>query len=156
MAQIDRFETYLLELINAERAKAGVAALAFDPELVDAAERHSARMDDFNFFAHTDPVDGSTVASRATAAGYGWRGVGENIAYTSGSGAAVLDDSDVERLHQNLMNSPGHRQNILRADWQEVGLAFDLGSHNGRPTIFVTEVFGRPTGAEYAEADIWG
>ena len=66
MAQVDQFETYLLQLINNERAKVGAAALAFDPELVNAAERHSTRMDDFNFFAHKDPVDGSSVSTRAT------------------------------------------------------------------------------------------
>jgi len=156
MAQIDQFETYLLQLINNERAKAGVPALSFDPELVNAAERHSTRMDDFNFFAHQDPYDGSTPGIRATQAGYGWRGVGENIAYTSGSHASVLDNPDVERLHTGLMNSSGHRANILRADWKEIGLAFDLGDHDGRPTIFLTEVFGLPTSAEYAETDVWG
>jgi uncharacterized protein YkwD len=156
MAQVDQFETYLLQLINNERTKVGAAALAFDPELVNAAERHSTRMDDLNFFAHEDPVDGSSVGTRATDAGYGWRGVGENIAHIDGSNAAVLDNSDVERLHTNLMNSSGHRANILRAEYKEIGLAFDVGDHNGRPAIFLTEVFGLPTSAEFAETDIWG
>ncbi len=155
MAQVDQFETYLLQLVNNERAKVGAAALAFDPELVNAAERHSTRMDDFNFFAHKDPVDGSSVSTRATDAGYGWRGIGENIAYIGGSNAAVLDNSDVELLHTNLMNSSGHRTNILRSDWKEIGLALDLGEHNGRPAIFLTEVFGLPTSTEFAERDIW-
>ena len=156
MAQIDHFETYLLQLINNERDKVGAAALVFDPELVNAADRHSTRLAAFNFFAHQDPVDGSRVSARATNAGYGWRGIGENIAYISGSNAAVLDNSDVEQLHAILMNSSDHRANIQRSDWKEIGLAFDLGDHNGRPAIFLTEVFGLPTSAEYAETDIWG
>ena len=156
MAQVDQFETYLLQLINNERAKVGAAALAFDPELVNAAERHSTRMDDFNFFAHQDPVDGSNASTRATQEGYGWTRIGENIAYTSGSHASVLDNADVELLHTGLMNSSGHRANILNANYQEVGLAFDVGDYNGRPTIFLTEVFGRPNAAEAAETDIWG
>ena len=65
------------------------------------------------------------------------------------------DLSDVLQLHTNLMNSSGHRANILRSDWKEIGLAFDLGEHNGRPAIFLTEVFGLPTSTEFAEKDIW-
>ena len=86
----------------------------------------------------------------------GGRRVGENIAYTSGSHAAVLDNSDVERLHNGLMNSSGHRANILRPEYKEIGLAFEVGDHNGRPAIFITEVFGTPNRAEAAEVDIWG
>ncbi len=156
MAQVDQFETYLLELINNERAKVGAQALQFDPELVEAAERHSTRMDDLNFFAHTDPYDGTGPGARATQEGYGWTRIGENIAYTSGSHASVLDNSDVERLHTGLMNSPGHRANILRAEYKEIGLAFDVGNHNGRPAIFITELFGTPNRTEAAETDIWG
>ncbi len=156
MAQIDEFEQYLLDLINQERAEAGVQPLAFDPELVNAAERHSTRMDDLNFFAHRDPQDGSTPGTRATQEGYGWTRIGENISYISGSQASTLDYADVERMHNGLMNSSGHRANILRAEYQEIGLAFDLGNHNGRPAIFLTELFGRPNSTEAAETDIWG
>ncbi len=155
MAQVDQFETYLLQLINNERAKVGAGALKFDPELVNAAERHSTRMDDLNFFAHTDPYDGTNGGARVTQAGYGWTRWGENIAWTGGNHATVLDNSDVERLHTNLMNSPGHKANILNANFQEIGLAFDQGYHNGYPAIFLTEVFGTPTRAEAAEVDIW-
>jgi uncharacterized protein YkwD len=156
MATIDQFEQHLLNLINAERANVGAAPLKFDDELINAAERHSTAMDDQNFFSHTNPVDGSTPSQRVTQAGYGWTRVGENISYTSGSHASVLDNADVESMHQGLMNSSGHRANILNANFQEIGLAFDVGNHNGRPTIFLTEVFARPNATEAAETDIWG
>jgi uncharacterized protein YkwD len=87
--------------------------------------------------------------------GYTWQAAGENIAYISGSGAATIDAGDVERLHTLLMNSPGHRANILSGNFTEIGIGITQGDYKGRPAIFVTEDFGRPTAAEAAEPDSW-
>ena len=46
-------------------------------------------------------------------------------------------------LHTNLMNSSGHRANILNANYREVGLGFEVGDYGGREGAFVTEDFAR-------------
>ena len=148
------WETYLLRLINASRAEAGAGALSFDAELAQAAGDHTSWMLATDTFSHTGE-GGSSASQRATDAGYGWRATGENIAYIGGSDAAVLDAADVERLHANLMASPGHRTNLLNPNYTEVGLGIEQGDFRGRPAVFVTEYFGRPNASEAAEPDVW-
>ncbi len=53
------------------------------------------------------------------------------------------------------MNSPGHRANILSGNFAEIGIGITQGDYKGRPAIFVTEDFGRPTATEAAEPDSW-
>jgi uncharacterized protein YkwD len=151
---VSTWENYFLELVNASRAQAGVKPLAFDAELVSAAGNHSDWMVAQDVFSHTG-VNGSSASARMKAAGYDWTAVGENIAYISGSGAATIDAADVERLHSNLMNSSGHRANLLNSRFEEIGIGLTQGDYKGRPAIFVTQDFGRPTASEAAEADSW-
>jgi uncharacterized protein YkwD len=151
---VSQWEHLLLQLINDSRADAGRNPLAFDAELVSAAGKHSDWMVAKDVFSHTG-AGGSSASARMTADGYTWRAAGENIAYISGSGAATIDAADVERLHSILMNSPGHRANILSDTFTEIGIGITQGDYKGRPAIFVTEDFGRPTAAEAAEPDTW-
>jgi uncharacterized protein YkwD len=151
---VSQWEHLLLELINDSRADAGRKPLAFDAELVTAAGKHSDWMIAKDVFSHTG-AGGSSASARMKADGYTWQAAGENIAYISGSGAATIDAGDVERLHTLLMNSPGHRANILSGNFTEIGIGITQGDYKGRPAIFVTEDFGRPTAAEAAEPDSW-
>jgi uncharacterized protein YkwD len=151
---VSQWENYLLQLINDSRAQAEAKPLAFDAELVNAAGKHSDWMVGQDVFSHTG-ADGSSPSGRMTADGYTWTAAGENIAYMSGSSAATLDASDVERLHSLLMESPGHRENLLNPDFTEVGIGLTEGDFHGRPAIFVTEDFGRPAASEAAEPDSW-
>ncbi len=151
---VSYWEKYFLELINASRAQAGLKPFAFDAELVTSAGRHSDWMVAQDVFSHTG-AGGSTAGARMKAAGYTWTAAGENIAYMSGSAAATIDAADVERLHSMLMNSPGHRANILSSTFTEIGIGLTQGDYLGRPAIFVTENFGRPTATEAAEPDSW-
>lgn len=151
---VSSWENYLLELINDSRADAGLRPLGFDAELVRAAGKHSDWMVAQDVFSHTG-AGGSSPAARMTAEGYGWRAAGENVAYVGGSRAATLDHADVELLHANLMNSPGHRANILSSNFTEIGIGITQGDYKGRPAIFVTENFGRPNASEAAETDGW-
>jgi Ca2+-binding RTX toxin-like protein len=86
------------------------------------------------------------------AAGYGPQGWGENIAYVSGT----LSEATVRRLHTLLMDSPGHRANIERAGFEEVGIGLKQGTIDGRAVVFVTQAFGTPNAQERAEADDLG
>jgi hypothetical protein len=141
-------ETLFLQLINEARANAGVKPLTFDGELLDSSDAHSAWMDQTDTFSHTG-VNGSSAGSRMTAAGYGWQGWGENIAYVSGP----LTEATVRQLHANLMNSPGHYANIVNGSFEEIGIGLKAGTINGYNVVFVTQNFGTPNAAERAEAD---
>lgn len=144
MTQPSANEQYMLELINAERAKAGIQPLAFDSDLFTAAEGHSAWMIGADTFSHTG-AGGSTAHQRMMAAGYDFTGSwssGENIAWASTRAPVGLQD-EVQLLHQNLMASDGHRANILNANFREIGIGFETGEYKGWDGAFVTENFAR-------------
>ncbi|ANW01540.1 CAP domain-containing protein [Bradyrhizobium icense] len=150
MAQPSTYEQYLLELINAERAKVGAQPLAFDGDLNEASEDHSQWMIGTDTFSHTGS-GGSTAGQRMTAAGYAFTGSwswGENIAWATTRSPAGLQD-EVLLLHTNLMNSSGHRANILNANYREVGLGFEVGDYGGRDSAFITEDFARSGSSVY-------
>jgi serralysin len=144
MSQPTALEQYLLELINAERAKVGAQPLAFDGDLNESADGHSAWMIGTDVFSHTGS-GGSTATQRITAAGYALTGswaTGENIAWATTRSPVGLQD-EVSLLHTNLMNSSGHRANILNANFREVGLGLEVGDYQGREAAFITENFAR-------------
>jgi hypothetical protein len=109
-------------LLNVERARAGLAPLVENRLLDGASERHSADMKARTFFEHVNP-DGVDPQTRIASAGYlppgGW--TGENIAW--GNGALVSPASIVD----GWMHSKGHRENILRPSFREVGIGISLG-----------------------------
>lgn len=144
MTQPSATEQYLLELINAERAKVGAQPLAFDGDLNEAAEGHSAWMIATDTFSHTGS-GGSSTGQRMSAAGYEFTGSwawGENIAWAMTRAPAGYQD-EVQLLHTNLMNSSGHRANILNDTYREVGLGLEIGEYGGREGAFVTEDFAK-------------
>ncbi|WP_395576362.1 CAP domain-containing protein [Streptomyces sp. BK79] len=119
----------VVELTNRRRTGAGLPPLAADPRLAHAAQAHSADMVARDFYSHTDP-DGGGPWGRAAAAGAGHRTVGENIACGQRSPAAVVE---------GWMNSPGHRANILKADFTHIGVGLAGG---GRAGTYWTQLFG--------------
>ena len=111
-------------LLNAERAAAGLGPLAQDGELAEAAVAHSEDMVDNQYFAHEAP-DGSDVVDRLRASGYiptdrAWL-VGENLAWGTGT------LSSPRNIVAAWMNSQGHRENILRSGFNEIGFERDRG-----------------------------
>lgn len=119
----------ILELVNQERTSRGLSALTRNTQLDAAADGHAADMHDKSFFAHTGS-DGSSVGDRATAAGFMWTRIGENI----GEG-----DVTAEKMMELWMNSDGHRANILDADFTLLGVGTDE-----RGTKLWVQVFGTP------------
>ncbi|MEV8540610.1 CAP domain-containing protein [Streptomyces sp. NPDC051572] len=119
----------VVELTNAERARAGLRALAVDPLLAAAAQAHSTDMVVRAFYSHTSP-DGSQPWDRAAAAGSRRRTIGENIACGQRSAAEVVE---------GWMNSPGHRANILKPDFTHIGIGFAGGGQTG---TYWTQLFG--------------
>jgi hypothetical protein len=111
-------------------------ALAWNPQLAAAAEQHARAMAEQNFFDHTDP-QGRGVAQRATAAGYRWRMVGENLA----AGQRTLEDA-----LRGWVLSESHCRNLLDERFVEVGLARVASTRSGdRYRVYWAMVLGRPT-----------
>jgi uncharacterized protein YkwD len=104
-------EQRMLELVNAERARAGLQPLVADERLRAIARAHSLEMFQLDYFAHASPTAGSPF-DRMQADGIQFGVAGENLAYAP----------NVEVAHQGLMNSPGHRANILRPEFGRLGI----------------------------------
>jgi uncharacterized membrane protein required for colicin V production len=102
----------IFELLNLSRIEAGVDPLAFSDGLTGVATGHARAMYANGYFSHVSPVTG-TVADRVDAAGIPYLLVGENLAL------AVTPS----QVHDGLMGSEGHRENILRSDFRWVGIA---------------------------------
>lgn len=142
MSQATAYEQLMLELVNAERAKVGAQPLASNGNLNDSADGHSNWMIATDTFSHTG-ANGSTPTDRMTAAGYTFGGSwasAENIAWASTRAPAGYED-EVQLLHTNLMNSAGHKANILNGSFREIGIGFDTGEYQGWDGAFVTENF---------------
>jgi uncharacterized protein YkwD len=90
------------------------------------------------YFEHTSPK-GADAGDLAIAAGYEYILVGENLAMGD-------FDSDTD-LVQAWMDSPGHRENILRAGYEEIGVAVGYGMFKGRKTWLAVQEFGIPRSA---------
>ena len=120
-------EAQMLELVNQERVKAGLRPLAPDPELREVARRHSADMFQRGYFAHMTP-EGRSPFDRMHEAGVQFKTAGENLALAPTLAIA----------HHGLMNSPGHRANILYRDFGRVGIGIMDGGLRG---LMVTQNF---------------
>ncbi len=147
MARASSFERQMLDLINQERADAGLQPLRLNTLLNDSSEDHSKWMLDSGNFSHTGQ-GGSSATDRIDASGYPLEGswsTGENIAWQSERGAQGIED-DVRQLHESLMDSPGHRANILNPDFTEIGIGIERGSFQGYDSVMVTQNFARTDG----------
>ncbi len=135
-------EEEFIERVNQERTSRGLNALTFDPLLVRVARAHSREMCDKDYFDHHSPTPGlrspmDRVLRSLKDAGNGnpdYLLVGENIYYCS-----VFNDTyNVAYGHQALMDSPGHRANILEPRFTKIGLGI---YRNAKGEFWVTEEF---------------
>jgi uncharacterized protein YkwD len=124
-------EQAIWKLLNADRAHAGLPALAWDAQLAAVARGHSADMQQHSFFGHVSPTTGN-AADRTRKAHVDAMLILENVARAFSPGEA----------ERGLMNSPGHRANILNREATHVGVGvvFDPGTRE----ILVTQLFSRP------------
>lgn len=108
--------------------------LTWNAALTQAAVVHSDDMVANNFFNHTGS-NGSTLGTRATAAGYAWSSLGENIAAGQSTIAIVVD---------GWMKSDGHCANVMNAGFREIGAACVAGNANTSYRTYWTQDFGTP------------
>ena len=142
MSKASALEWQMLDLINAERVSRGLNPLKLELRLNDASEDHSRWMLNVDQFSHTG-AGGSSPTERMRDANFdlsgSWR-TAENIAWQSVRGLPGLAD-DVVNLHQSLMNSSGHRANILNPSLEVIGIGIERGNFKGWDAIFVTQNF---------------
>jgi uncharacterized protein YkwD len=115
--RLSNVQQAVLDLVNEERCENDLVPLKLDDQLTAAAEIHSADMALNRFFDHTSP-DGSNPGSRATAQGYDWVMVGENIAAGQSTPEEVVNGA------YGWMNSENHRANILDPEFRDMGIAY--------------------------------
>ncbi|MDE5768244.1 MAG: CAP domain-containing protein [Oscillospiraceae bacterium] len=115
----------VVDLVNQERAKAGLPGLRSVPVLDACAEKRSEEL--VSTFSHTRP-DGTNCATILNEYGVNWRTTGENIAYGY---------PDPESVMTGWMNSAGHQANILSANFDAIGVG--VVSRNG--VLYWTQVF---------------
>jgi uncharacterized protein YkwD len=119
-------ETAMFADVNRERLARGEPILVQDAKLRDLARRYGEAMIEGGFFSHVGK-DGSSPASRATAAYIVYSVIGENLAFAP----------DESYAHNGLMNSEGHRANILSKDYHKLGVGvIDAGMYG---KVFVQE-----------------
>jgi uncharacterized protein YkwD len=108
----DEYQVELIKLINDERAAAGLSPVVPSETLSEAAQGYADYMAEANFFAHKG-LDGSTLVTRAEAAGYStWSFLAENLA---------AGQPTPQRVVGAWMKSPTHRANVLAPEAIEVG-----------------------------------
>ncbi|MFM7425157.1 MAG: CAP domain-containing protein [Elainella sp.] len=131
-SQTAQMEQKVQQQINAIRQQQGLTELHHNNKLAEVARNYSRRMAEQDFFAHVGP-EGDTLADRVGAAGIFYFRVGENL-FTSTN----IPDP-VPAAVEGWMNSPGHRENILRSEYRETGIGI---WHTGN-TYYFTQLFMR-------------
>lgn len=144
MSQASEVELLMLELINEERTSRGIDPLTINNDLNASSEDHSQWMLATDIFSHTG-VGGSSSNDRIDASDYeleGNWGTAENIGWQSERGEPGIAD-DVADIHESLMNSPGHRANILDPNLEDIGIGVETGDFEGYDGVMITQNFGR-------------
>lgn len=117
----EQAEQEMFRMVNTERAKSGLDLLAFDTSLRDVARKHSDDMFSRGYFSHQS-LEGLSPFDRMEDAGIPFGYAGENLALAPSTPLAM----------QGLMNSPGHRANILSPHFTKVGIGVIDGGIYGK------------------------
>ncbi len=128
---LDPIEKEVVDLVNQERESRGIPTLIVNYSLQEAAWKHTEHMAAKRVMCHRGCGDGDP-GQRIGATGYKAATWGENVASGHRSSSQVM---------QAWMHSSGHRANILRASFTDLGVAYAPGGLYGTSW---TQVFGRP------------
>ena len=105
----------IVDLVNAERTKIGLAPLTLDIQLSNAAQIRA--QEQYTLFSHSRP-NGSSYRTVLDENGISYMGCGENVAYGFRNPQAVM---------QGWMNSEGHKANILQEKFTHIGIGYYVG-----------------------------
>ena len=120
------FVRQVVNLVNQERAKAGLSPVTADTSIQAAAQVRAKEIE--KSFSHTRP-DGSSFSTALTQQGVTYRGSGENIAW---------GQKTPEQVMNGWMNSEGHRANILNKNFTKIGVGYH---QNASGTNYWTQLF---------------
>lgn len=124
----------LTTLTNEERAQNDAPPLTESALLDQAAQLKANDMATLGYFAHTSP-EGKTPWYWFDQVGYRYTLAGENLA---------VNFFESEDVADAWMNSPTHRANIVKKGYTEIGIGVASGVYQGRNTVFVAQLFGKP------------
>lgn len=130
--------THLLDTTNEQRAAAGLQDLKLNEQLRQAAQAKAEDMATHNYWAHESP-DGKTPWTFIGATGYQYQSAGENLAYGFKNASQVTT---------GWMNSQEHRDNLLNAEYANVGygVAQAVNYRGKGPETIVVAEYAQPAG----------
>ena len=120
-------EKEMFNLVNQQRELAGAKSLIWDEKLASVGRSHSKDMFERGYFSHYSP-EGEDVGDRLLKNGIEYSYAGENLALAP----------NVNRAHTGLINSPGHKRNILDPAFSHIGIGAIDGGVYGK---MFTQVF---------------
>jgi uncharacterized protein YkwD len=150
-ATIQQLDDATVCLLNNERAAAGLQPLSSSAPLQKTAQGYADYMVSDEHFAHQDE-SGHNVVYRVLSTDPSladrWAVLGENL------GWGTYDLATPRAMVQGWMNSPTHRDNILYADYDEIGVGITPGAPVSGTDggLTYTTVFGKVAPAQPAEA----
>ena len=128
---LSNMEQRMVNLINEERRQNGLSPLQVDSKVTSVARKKAQDMVKNNYFSHYSPTYGSPF-DMLDRFGVEYLHAGENLAA----------NSSVQRAHSSLMNSSGHRQNILSKKFSKIGVGIKKSNKYGY--IFVQIFINQP------------
>lgn len=128
------YETLLFELTNAERKSQGIPTLQHSTNISNVARKHSVDMGAHDYFNH-DNLSGESPFDRLSNGGILYRYAGENIA---------MGYTNAYFAHEALMNSLGHRSNILSTNYSQLGVGVYFAKWTYGSIPYYTENFIKP------------
>ncbi|MHB8918056.1 MAG: CAP domain-containing protein, partial [Desulfocucumaceae bacterium] len=118
-------ESQLINLINSERTSRGLQPIQVDMRIVGTARAKARDMAANRYFSHTSPTLGTPDVQMRNAGITNYTSMGENLALAP----------SVSQAHTNLMNSEGHRNNILNSRFTHIGLGVIYDSQWGKVVV---------------------
>lgn len=122
----EKSEIELFKKVNEERRKLAIDELIWDPKLVPVGRSHAKDMWERSYFSHYSP-EGKDVGDRLNKANIKYTLAGENLALAP----------TVSTAHTGLMNSQGHRENILNSQFKKIGIGVIDNGYYGKMFVQV-------------------
>jgi len=129
----------LLYYTNQARSENGESALKLNSRLSEAAYEKAQNMFNEDYWAHVSP-SGKEPWDFIVSSGYEYIYAGENLA---------RDFNNSDSVVGAWLNSPTHRDNLLSANYEDIGFAVVNGVLDGHETTLVVQMFGKSRYPEY-------
>ncbi len=145
LPDVPAVEAAVIEMTNAYRRENKLGQVKASPTLTKTARAYAAYLAKNDAFSHT--ADNRDVGDRASASGYEWCSIGENLAMnldSRGFETRALAQQTVE----GWINSPPHKENLLGPYYTEIGVGV-VQAPDKNPKYITVQVFGRPQSAKY-------